>query len=428
MISILHGPANSLLPYFDGYKHEYGKSTYRDENVGEGGYVYSEPGMYENVAVLDVASMHPNSVISEVLFGVEYTTKFKDIVDARLNIKHEDWESVKHILDGKLTKYVQKVINGELKPKELSNAVKTAINSVYGLTSAKFENRFKDNRNVDNIVAKRGALFMIDLKYAVQEKGFSAVHIKTDSIKIPNATPEIIDFVMDFGRKYGYTFEHEETYKKFCLVNDAVYIAKTSDNTWTATGAQFAQSYVFKTLFSKEPITHEDLFEVKAVTTALYLDMNEALTDDEHEYHFIGKVGAFSPIKSGCGGGVLLREKEGKYYAATGTKGFRWLEAEMVRELAKEDDIDRDYYNKLVDDAVDDISKYGDFEWFISDTTDITVEEEPIGFNDSPPLEVECTKNDCSQCSNLIKDENNFNKCTLGYTCIPFLKRRITNE
>lgn len=39
----------------------------------------------------------------------------------------------------------------------------------------------------------------------------------------------------------------------------------------------------------------------------------------------------------------------------------------MVKELSKEDSIDRSYYDKLVDDAVETISKYGDFEWFISD-------------------------------------------------------------
>ena len=39
----------------------------------------------------------------------------------------------------------------------------------------------------------------------------------------------------------------------------------------------------------------------------------------------------------------------------------------MVKELGKENDIDRSYYNKLVDDAVDTISQYGDFEWFASD-------------------------------------------------------------
>ena len=43
------------------------------------------------------------------------------------------------------------------------------------------------------------------------------------------ATPEIIDFCMDFAKKYGYTFEHEATYEKMCLVNNAVYIAKYLD-------------------------------------------------------------------------------------------------------------------------------------------------------------------------------------------------------
>ena len=48
-----------------------------------------------------------------------------------------------------------------------------AINSVYGLTSANFENPFRDTRNKDNIVAKRGALFMVNLKHEVQKQGFT---------------------------------------------------------------------------------------------------------------------------------------------------------------------------------------------------------------------------------------------------------------
>ena len=63
---------------------------------------------------------------------------------------------------------------------------------------------------------------------------------------------------------------------------------------------------------------------------------------------------------------MLVREKDGKYYAATGSKGFRWLESEMVRELKSTDDIDRSYYDNLVDEAVETISQYGDFEWFAS--------------------------------------------------------------
>ena len=402
MMSQRHGPEKSLLPYFPGYKFEAGVSTYKGETVGEGGYVYAEPGMHYHVALLDIASMHPHSLIAECLFGPEFTRRFREIVEGRVNIKHEAWDIVNNMLGGVLTPYVQKVINGEMKTKDLANALKTAINSVYGLTSANFDNPFRDIRNKDNIVAKRGALFMIDLKEEVQKRGFTVAHIKTDSIKIPNATPEIIQFVMDFGRKYGYTFEHEATYDRMCLVNDAVYICRYDDGHWDATGTQFAVPYVFKTLFSKEKIEFNDLCETKSVTSALYLDMNEHLPDvsdaekdlakietkfkkgeiDEaeyntrkeeygliiatgHDYRFIGKVGAFCPIKPGCGGGLLVREKDGKYYSATGSKGYRWLESEMVQN--NQDIIDISYYKELVDTAVETISEYGDFEMFVSD-------------------------------------------------------------
>jgi hypothetical protein len=359
-------------PIFPGYKFEGGKSTYRGEEVGEGGYVYAEPGMYGNVALLDIASMHPSSIVEEELFGKEYTARFKDILDARLAIKHKDFDKAKTMLNGVLAKY----LTDEESASALAGALKIAINSVYGLTSANFENPFRDIRNKDNIVAKRGALFMINLKNVVQGMGYKVAHIKTDSIKIPDATPEIIQFIMDYGRQYGYNFEHEATYDRMCLVNDAVYIAKYKDGKhageWTATGTQFQVPYVFKKLFSREPIIFEDMCETKSVTTALYLDMNENLPEDEHNYRFVGKVGQFCPIKPGSGGGELLREgkdKEGniKYHSATGAKGFRWLESEVVKELEKIDDIDRAFYDKMVDDAVKAISSYGDFEWFVSD-------------------------------------------------------------
>ena len=390
MMSDTFGDEKSILPYFPGYKYEAGVSTYRDEVVSEGGLVYAEPGIHCNVALLDIASMHPRSTIAECLFGVTFTKAYRDIVEGRVSIKHEAWDIVNGMLDGKLTPFIQKVLDGKMTSARLANALKTAINSVYGLTSAKFENPFKDNRNIDNIVAKRGSLFMIDLKHEVQKRGFTVAHIKTDSIKIPDATPEIIDFVMKFGERYGYTFEHEATYEKMCLVNNAVYIAKYKDGKhageWTATGKQFAVPYVYKTLFSKEPIVFEDMCETMSVTSKLYLDMNEGLSDlsfdetgnaipdnhpSKHSYHFIGKIGSFCPIKHGCGGGELMREgtnKDGniKYSAATGSKGYRWLESETVKASSKENDIDRKYYISLVDEAIKTINKYGDFEWFVS--------------------------------------------------------------
>lgn len=383
-------------PVFPGYKYELGVSTYRGEEIGEGGYVYAEPGMYGNVALLDIASMHPSSVVAENLFGDEYTKRFKDILDARIAIKHKDFAAARLMLNGALAEFLE----DEGAAGDLAQALKIAINSVYGLTMAKFPNPFRDPRNLDNIVAKRGALFMVNLKHEVQKRGFAVAHIKTDSIKIPDATPEIIQFVFDYGRMYGYTFEHEATYERMCLVNNAVYIAKYKDGKnagkWTPTGKQFAVPYVFKTLFSKEPIEFEDMCEKFEVKTALYLDTNETLPEGEHNYHFIGKVGNFCPIKDGCGGGVLARIGEDKagnvtYDAPPGTlhsdkakTPYKWLEAEMVKDLGKEGCIDRTYYDDMVDKAIETISEYGDFRWFVSDDPYISpVREE----DDTPPWE-----------------------------------------
>ena len=62
-----------------------------------------------------------------------------------------------------------------------------------------------------------------------------------------------------------------------------------------------------------------------------------------------------------------MRESGGKYSAATGSTGFRWLESETIKGFGKEDDIDYGFYQNQVDEAVKAISQYGDFEWFQSD-------------------------------------------------------------
>ena len=395
---------------------------YRGTDLGFGGYVYAEPGMYCNVALLDIASLHPHSIKAMNCFG-DYTKNFVALMDTRIYIKHKEYDKARELFGGKLAKY----LGDESTAKQLSQALKIAINSVYGLTSAAFDNPFRDSRNENNIVALRGALFMRTLQDEVVKRGFKVAHIKTDSIKIPDATPEIIDFCMKFATKYGYTFEHEATYDRMCLVNDAVYIAKYKDGEhageWTATGTQFAIPYVFKKCFTHEDIAFTDLCETKEVKSKMYLDMNENLDNNEaeyikalslreiirnreadgetvkcsktnqaildtyaelsdedirkkidncHDYIFIGRVGLFCPIKEGYGGGLLVREQLNKdgttsMNAVTGTKGYRWLEAEEVMQKNMQDAIDLSYYNKLVDNAIDTISQYGDYEWFISD-------------------------------------------------------------
>lgn len=346
-----------LSEMFPGYTFDKFKgSSYRGEDPGEGGYVYSEPGYYENVALLDIASMHPTSIEQLNLFG-PYTQRYSELKQARVAIKHKDLDALSKLFDGRLVEIAK---NYDLD--ELGKALKIPINSMYGLTSAKFDNPAWDPRNVDNIVAKRGALFMIDLKHYVQEElGLTIVHIKTDSVKIPGATPDDIQKVMDFGKRYGYDFEHEATYAKMCLVNKAVYIAKYAfphEGEWTATGKQFQEPYVFKKLFTKEPIEFEDYIQTKQVKTAMYLRFPSSGD------HFVGKVSAFVPIKPERGGGELLRmNSEGEIKdAVVGTKGYRWKEAEMVRFMHQEQDVDTSYAEMLADEAKQAIEQFVDLE------------------------------------------------------------------
>ena len=204
---------------------------------------------------------------------------------------------------------------------------------------------------------------------------------------------------------------------------------------WTATGKQFQVPYIFKSLFSHEEITLDDLCETRSVSTNMYLDMNEQLPDvsraerdlekltkrcndllkaigyegsydqwlDDgkaeygggtlseedrekilaelkdlrkdrdvlleeiakgHNYVFVGMASAFCPVVPGSGGGWLMRKKDEKYDAVTGTKDQRWMESETVQQMNLEDCIDRSYFDRLVDEAIHDMAEFGDVEAF----------------------------------------------------------------
>ena len=421
------------LNAFPGYEYKYNQdigkfeNQYRGIDLGRGGYIVSTPGIYTNVALLDVASLHPHSIIAMNYFG-EYTQRYEDLMNARIFIKHGDFNSAGELFNGALKPY----LTDKSAAKNLAQALKIALNSCYGLTAASFDNPMRDIRNKNNIVALRGALFMKTLQDEVEARGFAISSVKTDSLKIVDATKEIIDFCMEFAEKYGYQFEHEATYSKLFQMNDADYVAKYAseeycnatygyipgDNadhgvSWTVTGARYAEPYVLKTLFTHEPYEFSDFCQTKTVAKGdIYLDLNEGITQSpdieeeidrrefnervqtnglksspkrlnpifadtdieelkrlaakSHNYKFVGRVGSFVPIIPNRGGGWLMRKVDGKYSSVAGAKGYRWLESDTVVTLGKEKDIDMDYFTSLADEAKDAIMEYGDFEWFAS--------------------------------------------------------------
>ena len=475
------------FPGYEFKKLEDGKmhNIFRGVDVGKGGWVYSDPGIYTNVALLDIASMHPTSIIALNKLG-KYTQRYADLRQARVYIKHGDFDSAGKLFDGKLKKYL---VNPDAAG-ELSAALKLPLNSFFGVSFATFPNPARDSRDQNNIIALRGALFMKTLFDEIENRGFHVIHNKTDSCKVPEATPEIIEFIQGFARKYGYEMEHEATYERICLIDDAQYVAaymsesecekrygyvpsdnkkhfKKNSHPWTVTGKAFMRPCVFKTLFSGEPIAFEDRCETKTVKdAAIYLDMNEKLpdissyekeierrinnsddskkkmklnplysnmTDEEinekicsgHLYEFVGRVGSFYPIKPGLGGGLLVVKRNNKFDSVSGAKGYRWLESEKVKALGKEADVDLAYHQKQVDESIEFINKFGDFDQFIDlsrpysfdkpkaiDISDWEDDDDPP-WSELPPV-VPCGDgkyNTCMECPNCDGDV-----CRSGYS------------
>lgn len=322
-----------LNTIFPGYKYEWGKSYLDDEEINEGGYVYSEPGYYTNVLVLDVASMHPSSIRELNLFG-KYTKNYTDLMDIRLAIKRGNLDEARKMLDGRLAPYLDE--GADLKT--LSDALKLVINAAYGLTAASFDNPFRDKRNVDNIVAKRGALFMATLRRELLSRGVNTIHIKTDSIKLQNPSPEIVDFVMEFGRQYGYTFESEGYYDEFWLFDKAVNVGRKGES-YSVTGAQYAHPVVYKTLFTGETPVLEDYYETKKVAGEAAIYFQDPTTGGRV---FAGRVARVAAATNGYEVLRCVGEKEG---AVSGTKGYLWSPTASLTE------IDYRYYDELVEKA-----------------------------------------------------------------------------
>ena len=69
------------------------------------------------------------------------------------------------------------------------------------------------------------------------------------------------------------------------------------------------------------------------------------------------------------------------------------------------------YYNGLVDVAVDAISDFGDFEWFVSDDPYV---KQYIPTLETPPWKMQCGRDSCEDCSEFVHIGSKMS-CKSGY-------------
>jgi len=94
----------------------------------------------------------------------------------------------------------------------------------------------------------------------------------------------------------------------------------------------------------------------------MYMDREEHEKGEDLDYHrmrHLGRTGRFVPVEEG--GGTLYRVKDEKYYLVTGTKGFKWIEAEIASGMF-DVKIDMTYFEKLAAEAIRTIEQFGSFE------------------------------------------------------------------
>ena len=127
-----------------------------------------------------------------------------------------------------------------------------------------------------------------------------------------------------------------------------------------------------------------------------------AKISEGHSYKFVGRIGQFVPVQAGCGGAELMAKRGDGYSAVNNTKGYRWLESEVVRQSGMEDKVDLCYYRALVDDAIENIRKYGDFEWFANSDDPPSEINHPLEDPNAVPWLMPCkdpNKTVCEECS-----------------------------
>lgn len=134
---------------------------------------------FEQVILLDVASLYPNIIIKLNALG-EATNRYREIVERRLSVKHTD--------------------------KQLSNALKLVINSCYGLLNNKFSTLY--NPKAAKSVCLYGQICLYDLCKRLAPT-CRLVNINTDGVAFTTDSDYYKTVWKEWEADYDFTLEED---------------------------------------------------------------------------------------------------------------------------------------------------------------------------------------------------------------------------
>lgn len=187
-----------LLPRI--HREGYVAPNVKDLEVSDhaaGGYVFDpQPGLYNNVIVLDFRSLYPSIIQT---FKIDPYSRLLSSKDPLVTPTGYRFSSTHHFLPDFITHLIdQRTKAKQRNDKQLSQAIKILMNSFYGVMGS-YGCRFY-HPDLPSAITGTGQWLLLQSKEYLEQRGYSVVYGDTDSlfVKLPDT---INDFSSEDGRK-----------------------------------------------------------------------------------------------------------------------------------------------------------------------------------------------------------------------------------
>ena len=171
----------------------------QNKTSSPGGYVMdSQPGLYDNVLVLDFKSLYPSIIRTFKIdpLGLAVHSNLDDSIPGFLGA---EFSRDTHILPDIVTQlWQQRDLAKKENNQPLSQAIKIIMNSFYGILGSSGSRFF--NPQLASSITKRGHQIIQTTKILIEEQGYTVIYGDTDSVFILLGENETEDACIAIGK------------------------------------------------------------------------------------------------------------------------------------------------------------------------------------------------------------------------------------
>ena len=213
-----------------------------EKEAFEGAISFGNPGLYQHVLKVDVASLYPSII------------RTYQIYDAAKDPKAHFLKMVEFFTEMRLKNKRLAKETGDRYYKDLEQSQKIAINSAYGLLGTPGLN-FNSPKNASDVTRHGREILQTGIKW-VEDRGYQLVNVDTDSFSYTKGSKvdkdEFNADIDDINTLYddGISWEDDGSYKSVLVIKSKNYVLVDYDDHMTFKGSAFKDA-------KKEPALRE---------------------------------------------------------------------------------------------------------------------------------------------------------------------------